>query len=106
MGVSRAGWFQGRLQDWDFASLGFSLLPFFLCLTFLGSNLAGRTYLLLIYRSTPRFGSSDTPDLHKALTSWTSLPAYAATLLYVLALGPWGIAGNRLLSNIGSLLGR
>jgi hypothetical protein len=36
--------FQRRLQDWDFASLGFSLLPFFLCLTFLGSNLAGRTY--------------------------------------------------------------
>lgn len=63
-------------------------------------------YLLLIYRSTPRVGSSDTPDLHKALTAWTSLPVYAATLLYVLALGPWGIAGNRLLSNIGSLLGR
>ena len=63
-------------------------------------------FLLLIYRSTPRVDSSDTPDLHKALTAWTSLPVYAATLLYVLALGPWGIAGNRLLSNIGSMLGR
>jgi hypothetical protein len=63
-------------------------------------------YLLLIYRTTPRVDSSDTPDLHKALTAWTGLPVYAATLLYVLALGPWGIAGNRLLSNIGSLLGR
>jgi hypothetical protein len=63
-------------------------------------------FLLLIYRTTPRVNTSDTPDLHRALTSWTSLPAYTATLLYVLALGPWGIAGNRLLSNIGSLLTR
>lgn len=63
-------------------------------------------YLLLIYRTTPRADGPDTPDLHKALTAWTSLPVYAATLLYVLALGPWGIAGNRLLSNIGSLLSR
>lgn len=63
-------------------------------------------FLLLIYRTTPRVDSPDTPDLHKALTAWTGLPVYAATLLYVLALGPWGIAGNRLLSNIGSLLGR
>jgi len=63
-------------------------------------------YLLLIYRTTPPVDTSDTPDLHKALTAWTGLPVYAATLLYVLALGPWGIAGNRLLSNIGSLLNR
>ena len=63
-------------------------------------------YLLLIYRTTPRTAAPGTPDLHKALTAWTGLPVYAATLLYVLALGPWGIAGNRLLSNIGSLLGR
>jgi len=63
-------------------------------------------YLLLIYRSTPRTHGSGMPDLHKALTAWTNLPAYAATLLWVVALGPWGIAGNRLLSNIGSLLSR
>jgi hypothetical protein len=63
-------------------------------------------YLLLIYRTTPRVDAQNTPDLHKALTAWTGLPVYAATLLYVLALGPWGIAGNRLLSNIGSLFSR
>jgi hypothetical protein len=63
-------------------------------------------YLLLIYRTTTRVDSPEMPNLHKALTAWTGLPVYAATLLYMLALGPWGIAGNRLLSNIGSLLSR
>ena len=61
-------------------------------------------YLLLMYRTTRRVDSPEIPNLHKALTAWTALPVYAATLLYILALGPWGIAGNRLLSNIGSLL--
>jgi hypothetical protein len=63
-------------------------------------------FLLLIYRTTTRVDSPETPNLHKALTAWTGLPIYAATLLYMLALGPWGIAGNRLLSSIGSLLSR
>jgi len=63
-------------------------------------------YLLLVYRSTPRVADTDVPDLHKSLTAWTGIPAYAATLLYLLALGPWGIAGNRLMSNMGTLLGR
>jgi hypothetical protein len=62
-------------------------------------------YLLLVYHATPR-GERSGRDLHKALTGWTGVPAYAATLLYLLALGPWGIAGNRLLSNAGKLLGR
>ncbi|MBV8113687.1 MAG: hypothetical protein JO300_03030 [Silvibacterium sp.] len=63
-------------------------------------------YLLLIYQTTTRVDSPEMPNLHKALTAWTGLPVYAATLLYMLALGPWGIAGNRLLSNIGGLLSR
>jgi hypothetical protein len=63
-------------------------------------------YLLLVYKSTPRVADPDVPDLHKALTNWTGIPAYAATLLYLLALGPWGIAGNRMVSNLGSLFGR
>ncbi|MBV8631464.1 MAG: hypothetical protein JOZ83_11100, partial [Silvibacterium sp.] len=63
-------------------------------------------YLLLMYRSEMPVHDPDTPNLHNALTGWTALPVYSATLLYMLALGPWGIAGNRLLSNIGSLLGR
>jgi hypothetical protein len=57
-------------------------------------------YLLLVYRSMPQEKGSQS-----VLTGWTAAPAYAATLLYLLALGPFGIAGNRFVSNLGSLLG-
>ncbi|WP_446742958.1 hypothetical protein [Silvibacterium acidisoli] len=57
-------------------------------------------FLLLVYRSMPQKN-----DSQSVLTGWTAAPAYAATLLYLLALGPFGIAGNRFVSNIGSLFG-
>jgi hypothetical protein len=39
-----------------------------------------------------------------ALTEWTATPLYAALLAYALVLGPFGIASNRLVTNIGNLL--
>ena len=99
-------------------SLAHSRLLLFVFLAPLGLSLLGHDvmrwlsamcinvslYLLLIYRTTTHLDSADTPNMHKALTAWTGMPIYAATLVYMLALGPWGIASNRLLSNIASLL--
>ncbi|MBV8629305.1 MAG: hypothetical protein JOZ83_00160, partial [Silvibacterium sp.] len=36
--------FQARREAWDFAGLGLSLLPFFVCITLIGSGAPGRTY--------------------------------------------------------------
>ena len=40
----------------------------------------------------------------RTLTAWTATPLYGAMLGYVLALGAFGIASNRLVTNIGNLL--
>jgi hypothetical protein len=39
-----------------------------------------------------------------ALRDWSRSPATTATFLYLIALGPWGLAGTRLFSNLGSVL--
>ncbi len=44
------------------------------------------------------------PNERRALTAWTATPVYGALLAYALALGPFGIASNRLVTNIGNLL--
>jgi hypothetical protein len=54
-------------------------------------------FLLYLYRS-------GTPAERLALTGWTATPLYGALLAYALALGPFGIASNRLVTNIGNLL--
>jgi hypothetical protein len=54
-------------------------------------------FLLYLYRS-------GTAAERLALTGWTATPLYGALLAYALALGPFGIASNRLVTNIGNLL--
>lgn len=44
------------------------------------------------------------PAERNMLTKWTATPLYGALLAYALALGPFGIASNRLVTNIGNLL--
>ncbi len=54
-------------------------------------------FLLYLY-------GSDTAADRRALTGWTATPLYGALLAYALALGPFGIASNRLVTNFGNLL--
>jgi hypothetical protein len=44
------------------------------------------------------------PAEQRALTAWTATPLYGALLGYALVLGPFGVASNRLVTNIGNLL--
>ena len=63
----------------------------------IGVNLS--LFLLYLYSSAAE-GSNE----RHTLTAWTATPLYAAMLGYVLALGPFGIASNRLVTNVGQLL--
>jgi hypothetical protein len=54
-------------------------------------------FLLYLYRTGG-------PAEQSALTGWTANPLYGALLAYALVLGPFGIASNRLVTNIGNLL--
>ena len=54
-------------------------------------------FLLYLYRT-------GAPAEQSALTGWTATPLYGALLAYALVLGPFGIASNRLVTNIGNLL--
>lgn len=58
-------------------------------------------YLLYLYSSEAQHAPART-----ALTTWTATPAFLAAFLYLAALGPYGIASNRLVANIGALLAR
>jgi hypothetical protein len=49
------------------------------------------------------YGTASDPAERRALTWWTATPLYAAMLGYVLALGAFGIASTRLITNIGNL---
>ena len=70
------------------------------------SAIAINVSLFLLFLAEESFPSREEPGppLTASLTHWTSTPIYAATLLYLTALGPWGIASNRLLSGISDLL--
>lgn len=54
-------------------------------------------FLLYLYRT-------GAPAERSKLTGWTATPLYGALLAYALVLGPFGIASNRLVTNIGNLL--
>jgi hypothetical protein len=54
-------------------------------------------FLLYLYQT-------GAPAERSTLTKWTATPLYGALLAYALALGPFGIASNRLVTNIGKLL--
>jgi hypothetical protein len=58
-------------------------------------------YLLFLYGA-----DRDATHLRSALTAWTQGPAFAATLVYLLAVGPWGFSGNLLLANLAHLFTR
>ena len=45
-------------------------------------------------------------EARSSLTRWSASPAVSATLVYLVALGPWGLAGNHLLNNLNSILRR
>ena len=55
-------------------------------------------FLLYLYSTAPE------PADRRALTTWTATPLYPAMLGYTLALGAYGIASTRLVTNIGNLL--
>jgi hypothetical protein len=61
-------------------------------------------YLLFLYGSDQSDSSS--AKLREALSAWTEGPAYAATLVYLLAVGPWGFSGNLLIANLAHVFGR
>jgi hypothetical protein len=50
------------------------------------------------------YSTAAEPAERRALTAWTATPLYGAMLGYALALGAFGIASNRLITNIGNLL--
>jgi hypothetical protein len=54
-------------------------------------------FLLYLY-------STAEPAERLTLTAWTKTPLYPAMLGYTLALGAYGIASTRLITNIGNLL--
>lgn len=60
--------------------------------------------LFLLYLYIVGSEPAERRALTAALTTWTTTPLYGALLGYVLALGAFGIASNRLLTNIGNLL--
>ena len=60
-------------------------------------------YLLFLYQSEPIATHGKTANLRTALTAWTEGSTYAATLLYLLAVGPWGFSGNLLIGNLAHL---
>jgi hypothetical protein len=55
-------------------------------------------FLLYLYSTAPD------PAERRALTTWTATPVYPAMLGYTFALGAYGIASTRLITNIGNLL--
>jgi hypothetical protein len=63
-------------------------------------------YLLFLYRSESSAAASGSPNLRDALTGWTGSPVYVATLVYLLAIGPWGFSGNLVIANLAHVFGR
>jgi hypothetical protein len=59
-------------------------------------------FLLYLYSTAPE--AAERGALTTALTTWTATPLYPAMLGYTLALGAYGIASTRLITNIGNLL--
>jgi hypothetical protein len=55
-------------------------------------------FLLYLYSTGPD------PAERRACTTWTATPLYPAMLGYTLALGAYGIASTRLITNLGNLL--
>jgi hypothetical protein len=55
-------------------------------------------FLLYLYSTAPD------PAERRACTTWTATPLYPAMLGYTLALGAYGIASTRLITNLGNLL--
>jgi hypothetical protein len=60
-------------------------------------------YVLFIYQEV-RSGIRSYDGATADLRHWAASPATVATLVYLVALGPWGLAGNHLFSNINSVL--
>ncbi|HEX6497337.1 MAG TPA: hypothetical protein VF018_17760 [Acidobacteriaceae bacterium] len=50
------------------------------------------------------YSTASESDERRALTDWTTTPLYPAMLGYTLALGAYGIASTRLITNVGNLL--
>lgn len=63
-------------------------------------------YVLFLYQVSRRDHRADNGEAWKALHAWAASPATISTFLYLLALGPWGLAGTHLFSNINSVLSR
>ncbi len=60
-------------------------------------------YILFLYQATPeREGNG----LRARLVALSGTPAISATFLYLVALGPWGLTGNRLFSSLSNLFGK
>ena len=59
-------------------------------------------YVLFIYQADQAIPERKATSC-AALRRWNANPANAATFLYLLALGPWGLAGNRFFSNFSNL---
>lgn len=59
--------------------------------------------LFLLYLLSTTESASESAE-GRVLTAWTRTPLYGAMLGYVLALGAFGIASTRLVTNIGNLL--
>ena len=56
-------------------------------------------YVLFLYQMDSRSGRKE--EAFSALATWNANPAIAATLVYLVALGPWGLAGNHFFLNLG-----
>ena len=61
-------------------------------------------YVLFLYQAKEE-PEEERLESRVALSSWAASPATTATFIYLLALGPWGLAGTHLFSNLNSLLG-
>ena len=62
-------------------------------------------YVLFLYQSDQRASEDPTP-MQLALCRWTATASSTATFLYLLALGPWGLTGNSLFTNLNRVLMR
>jgi hypothetical protein len=60
-------------------------------------------FVLFLYQETDKDPTEADTGLRNSLAAWTSTYSYTGTLFYLIAFGPWGIAGNRLLSNLAEI---
>jgi hypothetical protein len=60
-------------------------------------------YVLVIYQEN-KSDTGQTAEAVRALRYWSDSPATASTFLYLLIIGPWGLAGTHLFSNITRVL--